>query len=247
MGARGAMAPPGAVQQSSAVSRRSVEQFDAFINHAVGSWGYFAVFGMLALEGFGLFFVPGETTLLAAAIIAGATHHLSIAFVLLGGFGGALAGDNFSYFVGHRFGFGLIRRYGRYVRLNQERIKFVQFLYLRYGIPIVFVGRFIMLLRSWESFLAGANRMPWRRFASVNAAASLVWVCAWGLGAYALGEASKTVLRAVGFGLLGVLCIAFVVAGLYFRRHEKELEAWADAALPGPLQPHRPQDLKPMN
>lgn len=221
-------------------------QVDAFINHVVGSWGYYAVFGMLAAEGFGPFFVPGETTLLAAALIAGATHHLGILFVLLAGYAGALLGDNFSYLVGRRFGFGLIRRYGPYVRLNEKRIKFVQVVYLRYGIPIVFVGRFIMLLRSWESFLAGANRMPWRRFAPVNAAASLVWVCAWGLGAYALGEAGLAMLKTVGLALLGIFCIAAVAAWLYFRRHESDMEAWADAALPGPLKPHRPQDLKPV-
>jgi membrane protein DedA with SNARE-associated domain len=224
-----------------------VGQFDAFVNHVVGSWGYYAVFGMLAAEGFGLFFVPGETTLLAAAIVAGATHHLGIVFVLLAGYAGALLGDNFSYFVGHRFGFGLIRRYGPSVRLNQKRIKFVQVLYLRYGIPIVFAGRFVMLLRSWESFLAGANRMPWRRFAPVNAAASLVWVCAWGLGAYALGEAGTAMLKTVGLALFGVFCLAFVAAWLYFRRHESDMEAWADAALPGPLKPHRPQDVKPVS
>ncbi|HJT08791.1 MAG TPA: DedA family protein [Stellaceae bacterium] len=222
-------------------------QFDAFINHAVGSWGYYAVFGMLAAEGFGLFFVPGETTLLAAAIVAGATHRLGIVFVLLAGYAGALLGDNFSYLVGHRLGFGLIRRYGPYVRLNQKRIKFVQVLYLRYGVPIVFVGRFIMLLRSWESFLAGANRMPWRRFAPVNAAASLVWVCVWGLGAYALGEAGVAMLKTVGLALLGIFCLAFVAAWLYFRRHERDMEAWADRALPGPLKPHRPQDVKPVS
>ena len=222
-------------------------QFDAFINHVIGSWGYYAVFGMLAAEGFGLFFVPGETTLLAAALVAGATHHLGIVFVLLAGYAGALLGDNFAYLVGHRYGFGLIRRYGPYVRLNQKRIKFVQVLYLRYGMPIVFVGRFIMLLRSWESFLAGANRMPWRRFAPVNAAASLVWVCVWGLGAYALGEAGMAVLKTVGLALLGIFCIAAVAAGLYFRLHQNAMEAWAEAALPGPLKPHRPHDVKPVS
>jgi membrane protein DedA with SNARE-associated domain len=222
-----------------------VGQFGAFINHAVGSWGYYAVFGMLAAEGFGLFFVPGETTLLAAALIAGATHRLGIVFVLLAGYGGALLGDNFSYLVGHRFGFGLIGRYGPYVRLNQKRIKFVQVLYLRYGVPIVFIGRFIMLLRSWESFLAGANHMPWRRFVVVNAAASLVWVGAWGLGAWALGQSSKNTFDAVSLGILAVFCAAFGIGWFYFRRHEDELEARADEALPGPLAPHRPRDVKP--
>ncbi|HWI26280.1 MAG TPA: DedA family protein [Stellaceae bacterium] len=218
--------------------------FHSFIGQAIGSWGYYAVFGLLALEGFGFFFVPGETTLIAAAIAAGAGHKLSIAFVLLAAYPGTLLGDNFSYYIGHRFGFGLIRRYGPKIRLNQRRIKFVQYLYLRYGAPIVFVGRFITFLRSWESFLAGANHMPWRKFAPVNAAASLVWVGVWGVSAYVLGESSTSILEGVGLGLLGVFSIAFILGWIYFRRHEEELYAIADKALPGELRPHSPKDIK---
>jgi hypothetical protein len=33
--------------------------FQSFVAHVVGSWGYAAVLGMLALEGFGRFFMPG--------------------------------------------------------------------------------------------------------------------------------------------------------------------------------------------
>lgn len=215
-----------------------------FVNQSVGQWGYFAVFGLLALEGFGLFFVPGETALIAAAIVAGATDHLWIGWVLLAGWIGGVTGDNFAFFVGRRYGFDLLRRHGDKVHLNGARLKFVQYLYLRYGSPIVFVGRFIVYLRSWESFLAGANAMPWRSFLPVNAAATLVWVCAWGLGAFALGTASQRMMEIFGFGILGVFVVLFGVGWLYFRRHEEALEARADRALPGPLQRHRPQDVR---
>jgi hypothetical protein len=74
----------------------------------------------------------------------------------------------------------------------------------------------------------------------------LVWVWAWGLGAYGLGEAVAATLKTVGLALFGLFCIAVVAAWLYFRCHENGMEAWAEAALPGSLQPHRPQDLKPV-
>lgn len=218
------------------------------VHHVIGTWGYYAVFSLCALEGFGFFFVPGETALIAAAIAAGSAGgsqapHLDIVWVLVIAFCGAILGDNVSFWVGHRFGFGLLNRYGHYVRLNFKRLKFIQYLYLRYGRPIVFVGRFIMLLRAWESFLAGANMMPWRRFAPVNAAAILVWVCIWGLGAYALGEASETVLEAVGIAIFVIFCALFVLGWIYFRRHEEELEERSEEALPGPLRA-RPEGSK---
>ncbi len=219
--------------------------FGNTINHIIASWGYYAVFAVVAAEGFGLFFVPGETTLIAAAIYAGETGHLNIILVLVAAFLGAIIGDNFSYYVGREFGFRVLRRYGHYIRLNLKRLKFVQYLYLRYGKPIVFVGRFIMLLRAWESFLAGANAMPWREFAPVNAAAVLVWVCVWGLGAYGLGQASTGLLEWIGIGIFVVVCVILIAGWIYFRRHEDELEATADEALPGPLRSHRPSDLRP--
>ncbi len=217
-----------------------------FINHIVGSWGYYAVLGMLSAEGFGLFFAPGETTLIAASIAAGATHRLSIGLVLLTGYAGALLGDNGSFWIGHHFGFELIRRHGHYLCLSQRRIKFVQVVYLRYGIPIVFIGRFIMLFRSWESFLAGANRMRWRRFAPVNAMASLVWVTVWGLGAYALGQSSTTTFEVVGIATFVIFVALSIAIWLFFRQNEERLESWADALLPGSLQPHGRSDLKPV-
>lgn len=225
-------------------AERDVGPLVSFIDHIVGTWGYYAVLGMLSAEGLGLFFVPGETTLIAASIAAGVTHRLSIALVLLAGCAGALIGDNASFWIGHHFGFELIRRHGHYIHLNERRIKFVQVVYLRFGVPIVFVGRFMMLFRSWESFLAGANRMRWRRFAPVNGLASLVWVCTWGLSAYALGQSSTATLEAVGLATFVVFIVLSVAVWLFFRRNEERLESWADAALPGSLRPHRRSDLK---
>ncbi len=216
------------------------------INHLIAHWGYLAVFVATGLEGFGLFFVPGETTLIAAAIYAGATAKLSIILVLVAAVCGAVLGDNFAFWVGREFGFELLHRYGHYVHLHEKRLKFVQYLFLRYGGPIVFIGRFVMLLRAWEAFLAGADAMPWHKFAPVNAAAVVVWVCIWGLGAWGLGQASKSLLEWLGIAIFVVICAVLIAGWLYFRRHEEELEAKADKALPGPLQSHRPSDLKPV-
>lgn len=216
------------------------------INHAIAHWGYTAVAVATAAEGFGFFFVPGETTLMAAAIYAGATGKLSIIIVLAAAVGGAIIGDNVAFLVGREFGFKLLRRYGHYVHLHEKRLKYVQYMFLRHGVPIVFIGRFVMLLRAWEAFLAGADAMPWHEFAPVNAAAIVVWVCIWGLGAWGFGQASSNLLDWIGIGIFVVICAILIAGWLDFRRHEDELEAKADKALPGPLQSHRPSDLKPV-
>lgn len=218
--------------------------FDAIVHQILATWGYYAVFAFSALEGFGLFFVPGETMLIAASIAAAGVFakgaaHLEIVWVLVCAVCGAILGDNFSFWVGQKLGFPFLNHFGHYINLNLKRLKFVQYLYLRYGRPIVFVGRFVMLLRAWESFLAGANAMQWSQFAPTNAAAILVWACVWGLGAYGLGQASEGVLWPMTIAIAVAITVLVIVGWIYFRRHEDELEAIAEKALPGPLRARR--------
>ncbi len=50
----------------------------SFITPLVQSYGYYAVFALIALESLGIP-LPGETALIAASLYAGTTHHLNVA------------------------------------------------------------------------------------------------------------------------------------------------------------------------
>jgi membrane protein DedA with SNARE-associated domain len=77
----------------------------ALINHLLQSYGYLAVFVFVGLESVG-FPVPGETTLIAAAVYAGSTHHLNIAVVAAIAATAAVLGDNGGYWLGKHGGRG---------------------------------------------------------------------------------------------------------------------------------------------
>ena len=126
----------------------------------------------ICLESLGVPF-PGEATLLAAAIYAGTTHRLDIALVITAAAAGAIIGGVIGFCIGRSFGFWLLTKYGSKIGLNERRIRLGQYLFLRYGGLVVFLGRFVALLRALASFLAGANRMSWPRFLVVNAAGAL--------------------------------------------------------------------------
>src|SRR5258708_30061908 len=86
------------------------------------TYGYWAVFAGIAIESTGIPF-PGETMLLVAAIFAGTTHQLAIPLVILAAASGAILGDNLGFWVGREGGFRLLRRYGRYIRLDERTLK----------------------------------------------------------------------------------------------------------------------------
>ena len=200
----------------------------------IAVYGYWLVAGVIALESMGLP-LPGETTLIAASIYAGTTHRLEIWLVVAAAAAGAIVGDNIGYWIGREAGFPLMVRYGERIGINQPRIKLGQYLFLRHGGKVVFFGRFVAVLRALAAFLAGANRMEWRRFLIYNALGGMVWVSVFGFGAYLLGRQIKHLLGPVGIVALALAAAAVIAGFMALRRHEATLQAAAERAFPGPL------------
>src|SRR6266516_7997104 len=158
----------------------------ADLQHFLVTYGYWAVFVFVAIESIGIPF-PGETLLLVAAIDAGKTHQLSIVLVIAAAACGAIVGDNIGFWIGREGGFRLLRRYGRYIRLDERKLKVGLYLFRKHGGKVVFFGRFVAVLRAWAAFLAGTNRMRWPPLLLFTALGGIVWATVYGLGGYFLG------------------------------------------------------------
>src|SRR5438105_1821465 len=98
----------------------------------INMFGYLAVFLVIAGESMGLL-LPGETILVSASIYAGTTHRLNIFFVVISAILGAIIGDNLGYLIGRWGGFKLLKRFGRYLKLDDKKIKVGQYLFMKHG------------------------------------------------------------------------------------------------------------------
>ena len=154
-----------------------------FFENLLNSFGYLAVFALVGAESLGIP-LPGETMLITAGVYAGSTHGLSIVGVIGAAIAGAIIGDNIGYLIGYKGGLPFLRRYGRYVRLNESRLRIARYLFTKYGGRVVFFGRFISIMRTYAAFFAGTSHMQWRRFFAINAAGGIAWSVAFGLAAY---------------------------------------------------------------
>ena len=203
------------------------------LDSLLATYGYLAVFFFVGIESIGIP-VPGETMLVTAAIYAGTTGRLSIFWVIVASSAGAILGDNTGYVIGRTGGYRLLKRYGRYIRLEENRLRLGQYLFDKHGSKVVFFGRFISVLRIFAAFLAGVNRMHWRRFLVFNAAGGIIWSTIYGVAAFLLGQQLlqlsgrvDVVLAIVGLGVI----IAVIVL---LRRNEARLQREADQAIPPP-------------
>jgi len=211
---------------------------DLPIEQFVTQYGYWAVFLIIGLESAGLP-LPGEITLVTAAVIAGTSDSLNISLVLAAAVAGAVLGDNAGYWIGREFGFHLLMRHGAKVGIRERQLKLGQFLFLRHGGKVVFFGRMVAVLRVLAALLAGINRMPWPHFLACNIGGGALWALLYGGGAYLLGQ---QITRITGpAGLSGLMAgVAMTLIGIrYIRHHQRALEDQAELALPGPLEAHR--------
>lgn len=204
------------------------------ILHLISSYGYLAVGAIVALESLGIP-LPGETALIAAALVASTAHGSSIWLVIAAASGGAIIGDNIGFLIGRKFGSWLLIHYGRYVHIQEPRIKLGRYLFLRYGGAVVFFGKFVAVLRALAAFLAGANHMSWPRFLLFNAAGGIIWAFVYGFGAYYLGREVSRLARPVAIGAGVLAFIAIVGMAIFVHRREWELTQKAEAAFPGPV------------
>ncbi len=203
----------------------------ALITHLLQSYGYFAVFLFIGLESVGLP-LPGETTLIAAALYAGSTHHLNIVAVAAVAALAAIAGDNGGYWLGKHGGARLVRRYGRRVGLDAGMLKVGRYLFERHGCTVVFAGRFVTVLRTSAAFLAGLNGMRRSRFIIANAAGGLLWSAGWAAGAYVLGSAAAragSIIAIAGLAATAVLTAGLTIA---MKRSMRRLRQRAEEAYP---------------
>jgi membrane-associated protein len=187
------------------------------VDHLVESAGYPLLFVLVMSEAGGVP-VPGETALIAGALLA-SRGKLQIELVIALAAAAAIVGDNLGYVIGRKGGRWLLERPGAFYRQRQEVLRVGEPFFEAHGPKAVFLGRFVLGLRVWASWLAGATRMRWRSFLLWNALGCITWACAIGLIAYFLGHSAGNVIEAFGiYGLIALL-LAIVSGVVLHRRH----------------------------
>lgn len=215
------------------------------VDHLIEVAGYPLLFLLVMAESSGVP-IPGETALITAAVLA-SRGKLQIEWVIALAVAGAIVGDNIGYMIGRKGGRWLLERPGRFHRQRLEVLRTGEPFFERHGPKAVYFGRFVLGLRVWASWLAGATRMHWRSFVVWNALGGVSWAAAIGLLAYFLGSSAGNAIEA--FGIYGLIAAVIAVVGafvLHRRAHRRGVarDDTADApdAPDGADGPGRPGD-----
>ena len=142
------------------------------------------------------FFLPGDSLLFTAGLLCTGTAHsgLKLSLAPLLAAVGALAGSQCGYLLGRKAGGALLAR-SRSARLH-EGARRAEGLLERYGYAkAIVLARFVPVVRTVMNPMAGALRVPVRKFTVWQVAGGLMWSLGLTLAGYALGSSVPNVDR----------------------------------------------------
>jgi membrane-associated protein len=183
---------------------------------------YLVVFGFVFVESgllIGLL-LPGDSLLFAAGLVSATDGSgVSLTVLIVGVLVAAVAGDSVGYAFGARLGRPWLDRRAAAGRLDARHLRRAESFYERFGWFAVVAARWIPWVRTVTPVLAGAARMPYRRFLPANVAGAVIW----GPGLLVIGHLAATdpTLRHTSYAVAGafiVFSLMIAVVGLVRRR-----------------------------
>lgn len=119
------------------------------------------------------FFLPGDSLLFAAGLVA-AQGHLNVFLVILVAALAAIAGDSFGYYFGKSTGHKLfVKKDSRF--FSQAYITKAHVFFEKYGALSVVLARFVPIVRTFTPIVAGASSMTYPTFLRYNIIGGIIW------------------------------------------------------------------------
>lgn len=191
-----------------------------FIVNTVSAWGYPGIFLMMALES-SFFPFPSEVVMIPAGYLA-YTGQMNLAWVILSGISGSLAGALFNYWLAAQLGRPFLLRYGQYVLFKPRHLQRMEVFFARHGHISTFTGRLIPGVRQYISLPAGLAHMNLATFSLYTGLGAGVWATLLALLGYTLGHNEAAIRDNLQWMTWATLGVVAVIVLIYIRIRLKQ-------------------------
>lgn len=189
---------------------------DFIVNWIV--WGgYFGIFLLMALENI-LPPIPSEV-IMGLGGMAVARGDMAMAPLLVIGTAGTTIGNLFWYAIGRWIGYQRLKpfvdRHGRWLTLHWEDVERLHCFFVKHGLAVVFVFRFLPTFRTMISLPAGMAKMGMPRFLLATFLGSAIWNAVLAYAGLILGSQFEQLQDYVGPVAIGMTVL--MVIGYFYR------------------------------
>ena len=195
--------------------------FDAQLSSLAPFIFYIVVAGIVFIET-GLligFFLPGDSILFSAGLVAAAHGNINIVILATAIFLAAFFGDQVGFVIGRVVGRPYLDKKDS-PRMKRMIVKSEEF-YEKYGWWAVVIARYFPWIRTFVPPIAGAAKMNYYKFLSANALGALLW----GVGITLAGFYAATIpwVKSSSYAIAAFFITASLISVLVkHRRHPQE-------------------------
>jgi membrane-associated protein len=198
---------------------------------------FFAIALIIVFVECGLLFpiLPGDSLLFAVGLfIATGQVQINLFVAIAALFAAAFLGNVVGYEIGRGVGRPLYKRQGRFI--NTANFDKTNVFFDKYGNRALVLGRFVPIVRTFITVVAGIGRMHRQRFFGWSAIGAVAWVVSLTLLGYFLGQAFPGLTKNIEYAVLLIVLVSvipMVVEVVKHRREAREVVAEAGEAAGG--------------
>ena len=179
----------------------------------ISTLGYPGLVILMAMESM-IFPLPSELVMPFAGFLA-ADGKMGFLWIVIFSSAGSIIGSLISYYIGKHGGNKFILKYGKYLLLSEEDLFKTEDLFKRKGEKIVFVSRFIPVVRHMISIPAGIGKMDMKKFILYTVIGAGCWNTILAYLGFLLGENWEEVKHYSEFISIPV-AILLIIGFVYF-------------------------------
>ena len=167
--------------------------------------------------------LPGDSLLFAMGLFVATGKlpiNLGLALVLL--FLAAFLGNVSGYEIGRAVGPALERREGRFIK--RKYFEQTHEFFDRHGNKALVIGRFVPVVRTFITVVAGIGQMERRRFLTWSAVGAALWTLSITLLGYFLGQAFPVLQDKLDVAVVVIVLVSLVPAAIEWWRHRGDVK-----------------------
>jgi len=186
------------------------------VTYLLSTYGYIGIFVIIFIESGVFFFLPGDSLLFAAGLLA-ALGQLHLVLVLGLALVAAYLGNVVGYYVG--FHIERLRRNSFLGKvLKEEYVNEAKAFFDKRGKVALLLARFVPAVRTFTPWAAGVAHMDKKTFNSWSALGALVWVLVMTFAGFLLGTAFPGIEKYLSETMLAIVLISIMPGIIEFSR-----------------------------
>jgi membrane-associated protein len=201
-------------------------------DHLIRASGPYAlwVVAFIVFAECGLFAIlPGDSLLFTVGLFVAAkivSYPLWLVLIVLTL--AAVAGNVSGYAIGRKIGPPLFKpRSGLMGKIfKQSYVEKTHDFFDRYGNRALILARFVPIVRTFVTLVAGVGKMDFRRFITYTAIGGVLWACGVTVAGYFLGNVSF-IKNNIEIVLVLIVLLSLMPMGIEFLRHRREAKKQA--------------------